>query len=208
MDKKIQDLIENWQKRNIQGLYFSNKEEAINKTLEMILPSESVGISGSVTLDQLGIVKELETRGNKVFNQYQPRLSRQESLKLRREGTQADYYLTGVNGISQKGELVFFSAYGNRTSGISYAKNVIVVTGVNKITPDLAAAIRRAREYAAPANCKRLNYRSRCFRDGICHGDSCFFPEYQRMCCQILIIEAEVSADRLKVILIDENLGF
>lgn len=208
MDKRINNLIKIWQRRNIQGIYCDNKDGAVDKILEIIPESASVGMSGSVTLDELGIVKRLETRGNKVFNQYKAGISRQESLTLRKQGTEADYYLASANAISEKGELVFFSAYGNRITGISYAKNVIVVSGINKITVNLEEAIKRAREYATPLNCKRLNWDTPCFKDGICRKEICFFPEYKRMCCQILIIEAETSPDRLKVILINDKLGF
>jgi len=208
MDKRIENLITQWQKRNIVGLYYANKEQASEKLLETIPVSANVGISGSVTLDQLGIVRLLEARGNKVFNQYKTGISRQESLELRRQGSMADCYLASANAISEKGELVFFSSYGNRSAGISYAKNLIVVAGINKITPNIQEAIKRAREYATPLNCKRLSWNSPCFKDGICRQEICFFPEYKRMCCQILIIEAEVTPDRLKVILVGENLGF
>jgi len=208
MEQKIDNLIKIWQKRNISGFYCDNKSEAIDKILKIIPQSASIGISGSVTLDQLGIVKRLESRGNPVFNQYKPGISREENLELRRQGTQADYYLTSANAISEKGEFVFFSGYGNRPAGISYAKNVIVVCGINKITPNLEEAIKRGREYATPLNCKRLNWNTPCFKDGICRKEICLFPEYKRMCCQILILEAEVTPDRLKVILVGENLGF
>jgi L-lactate utilization protein LutB len=208
MVERADNLIQNWQKRNILGLYCANKNEARDKVLEMIPLSSTVGISGSVTLDQLGIVKRLEARGNKVFNQYKTGISREENLELRRQGSAADYYLTSANAISVKGELVFFSGYGNRIAGISYAKNVIVVSGMNKITPNLDEALKRARDYATPLNCKRLNWNTPCFKDGICRKEICLFPEYKRMCCQILIIEAEVMPDRLKVILVGENLGF
>jgi len=208
LDKKIENLLKNWQKRNILGLYCSNKSEVVEKITTIIPLSATVGISGSVTLDQLGIVKILEARGNKVFNQYKPGISREENLELRRQGTQADYYLTSANALSEKGELVFFSAYGNRIAGISYAKNVIVVCGINKITANIDEALRRAREYATPLNCKRLNWSSACVKDGICRKEICLFPEYKRMCSQILIIEAEVTPDRLKVVLVGETLGF
>ncbi len=208
MEQRIDHLIKNWQRRNITGLYCENKAQAADKILEIIPQTASIGISGSVTLDQLGIVKRLEGRGNQVFNQYKPGISREENLELRKKGSLADYYLTSANALSEKGELVFFSGYGNRPAGISYAKNVIVVCGINKITPNLEEAIKRAREYATPLNCKRLNWNTPCFKDGICRKEICLFPEYKRMCCQILIIEAEVTADRLKVILVGENLGF
>jgi acyl-CoA hydrolase len=138
-----------------------------------------VGFSGSVTLEELGIVKILESRGNKVFNQYKSQISREESLEMRRQGAQADYFLSSANAISETGELVFLSAYGHRTAGIAYAKNVIIVCGINKITPTLEEAIKRAREYAMPLNYKRLNWELS-----------------KRMCCQTLIIEAEVTPDR------------
>jgi len=208
MEKDLENLIKRWQKRNIIGMYCENKEQALNKILEVIPESSSIGLSGSQTLEQLGVIKALESRGNQVFNQNKTGISYQESLVLRRQGTLADYYLTSTNAISKTGELVFFSGYGNRTSGISYAKNVIVVVGVNKISENLDAAIRRSREHATPLNCKRLNWQTPCFKDGICRKEICLFPEYKRMCCQILIIEAEVTPYRLKIILVGENLGF
>ena len=208
MDKRIVELLQNWQRRNISGSYCPNQEEVADKILEIIPASASIGISGSVTLDSLGIVKRLEARQNKVYNPYKSGITKEQSLEIRRQGAGADYYLASANAISQSGELVFFSGYGNRTSGISYAKKVIVLAGVNKIAANIEEAIKRAREYATPLNCKRLNWNTPCLKDGICRKNICLFPEYQRMCCQILIIEAEVVPDRLKVILVGENLGF
>ncbi|MBU0503827.1 MAG: lactate utilization protein [Candidatus Omnitrophica bacterium] len=209
MDKNLEVLLRNWQKRNIQGIYCEKAIQARDSILELIPVSSSVGISGSKTLEQIGIVKALETRGNKVFNPYLPGLSREESLELRKLGaTQADYYLASPNAIAKSGELVFFSAFGNRISGVSYAKNVIIVSGVNKIVSNLEEAIKRSREYATPLNCKRLNWQSACSSDGICRQDECFSPEYKRMCCQILIIEAEAVTGRLKIFVAGENLGY
>lgn len=208
MDQRIDNLIKNWQKRNILGFYCENKKQAVDKILEVIPVSSSIGISGSVTLDQLGIVRRLDARGNRVINPYKAGMRQEESLELRRQGAAADYYLASPNAVSEKGELVFFSGYGNRTAGIAYAKNVIVAAGINKLTPNIQEAVKRSREYATPLNCKRLSWNTPCLENGICRQEICLFPEYKRMCCQVLIIEAEVTPDRLKVILIGENLGF
>lgn len=208
MDKRVDGLIKNLQKRNITGIYCANKEEAAKKILEIIPSSVSIGLSGSKTLDQLGVVKTLEERGNLIFNQYQSGIKREESLELRRKGAQADYYLASANAVSETGELIFFSGYGNRTAGVSYAKNLIVACGINKLAKDLDAALKRARELATPLNCKRLNWASACLGEGVCRNEICFAPEYKRMCCQILVIEAEITPDRVKVILVNENLGF
>ncbi|MBU1125839.1 MAG: lactate utilization protein [Candidatus Omnitrophica bacterium] len=209
MDQRIEPLIRNLQKRNIPAVYCSDKDSAALKVAAMVPQECTVGISGSVTLDQLGIVRRLEARGNQVFNQYKPGISRDENLLLRRQGASADYFLASANAISEKGELVFLSGYGNRTAGITYASAVIVVCGINKITATREEAFKRAREYATPLNCKRLgNWHTPCLADGICRQEICFPPEYRRMCAQVLVIEAEVVPERLKVVLVGENLGF
>ena len=177
--------------------------------LGMVSVSGSVGISGSQTLEQIGIVGRLEARGTKVFNPYKSGITWEESQVQRRKGAvEADYYLASANGVSETGELVFFSAFGNRIAGISYAPKVIIVCGINKIVPTFAKALKRGREYATPLNCKRLNWSAPCLKDGVCHNDICLFPEYKRMCCQVLVIEAEPAPERLKVIVVGEKLGF
>ncbi|RJP27973.1 MAG: hypothetical protein C4533_05710 [Candidatus Omnitrophota bacterium] len=205
---KIKGLIEKWKKRNINGYFFENRQDALKEIVNNIPVSAGIGISGSVTLDQLGLVGILEKRGNKVYNQYKPGIDRQESLRLRKEGSRAEFYLASANAISENGELVFLSAWGNRTSGIAYADNVIIVCGINKICKDAAEAIKRSRDYAAPLNCKRLNWQSYCFNGKACNQELCLFPEYKRMCCQLLLVEAEIKPDRLKIFIINENLGF
>lgn len=208
MEAKVENLIKAWQRRGIAGFFCADGALAAQKILELIPQEAGVGFSGSMTLEQIGIIKRLEARKNEVFNQNKPGISREESLDLRRKGAGADYFLASANAVSEKGELVFFSAYGNRSAGITYAKNVIVVCGVNKIVPNLEQAFSRSREFATPLNCQRLNWNTPCLKDGICRKEICLAPEYKRMCCQILIIEAEALPERMKVILVGENLGF
>lgn len=206
--KEISDLIKVWKKRNILGFYFENREEAKKEILKNIALNQSIGISGSVTLTELKIVQELERRGNKVFNQYREGLAREESLEVRKLGAQADTYLASANAIAQSGEIVFFSAYGNRISGIASASNVIIVCGKNKIAFDFEQAIKRARETATTKNSKRLNWHTPCLESGLCKKDICLAPDYKRMCCQILVIEADIFVNRIKVFIINEDLGF
>ncbi|MGD0335480.1 MAG: lactate utilization protein [Candidatus Omnitrophota bacterium] len=208
MEERIKRLLDIWQKRNIGGFYCPDKIAACARVLELIPVSATVGISGSETISQLALVDKLQARGTRVFNQYAKGLAAEESMKMREEGVHADFYLASANAISEKGELVFFSAYGHRISGIANASSVLVICGINKITPNIEEAVKRAREYATPLNCRRLDWKTPCVKDGICRKEICVFPEYKRMCCQILIIEAEVVPQRIKVILVDEAAGF
>ncbi len=208
MDESINGLLALWKKRNIEGLYCETKESAVAKILDMVPAADSIGISGSVTLDQIGVVARLNSRGNKVYNQYKTGINRQESLRIRQEGAQADWYLSSANAVAATGELVFLSAYGQRLSGIANAKHVLLVCGINKICENLPVALARAREYVTPLNCKRLSWPSACLADGRCRKDECVLPKFRRMCCQTLIIEAEVAAQRLKVLMVGEKLGY
>lgn len=208
MDKKIALLIENLKKRNIPCFFCTDKEEAREKVLEMIPLSASIGISGSKTLQELALVEHLEQRGSKVYNQNKPGISREVNLELRRLGAQADWFVASPNAIALTGELVFISAYGNRIAGLVSAPTVIVVSGSNKIAENLEDALRRAREHAAPLNCKRLTWEAACLKEGACRAEACFSPQFKRMCCQFLIIESEIVPNRLKVVLVGEALGF
>ncbi|MBM3244458.1 MAG: hypothetical protein FJZ15_01525 [Candidatus Omnitrophica bacterium] len=191
MKKEIADLISVWERKNIKGIYCADKKEALQKLLELMPVTASVGISGSVTLNELGIVKLLEERGNKVFNQNKAGLAKEEGLELRKLGASADCYLVSANAVSLEGELIFLSAWGHRIAGIANAKNVIVIAGTNKLVKDRSEGLKRAKDYAMPLNYKRLNW-----------------DPARVMCCQELIIDAEASAGRLTVVLVEEKLGF
>ena len=208
MQERIARLIAHWQKRNITGIYCPDRV-AFEQALSEAIPSGAhAGISGSVTLQQLDVVRGLQSRGVHVFDPAKA-ASREENLAVRRQGAQADYYLASPNAVAESGEMVFLSAYGNRTAGISYAaKKTVIIAGVNKLVPTLTEALQRAREYATPLNCKRLSWNTPCFSDGICRERECFLPEYKRMCCQVLILEAEAVKGRMTAILVDEPLGF
>jgi len=201
-------VIAELEKRNIRPYYCESKDEVTNKVLSLLTPGASIGIAGSMTLKEINLVDTLEKNGYNVFNQYRFGLSKEESLRLRREGTYADFYFSSVNAITLAGELVVFNAYGNRVAGIAYAKKTILIAGANKIVPTLQEAISRVRNYVTPINCKRLGMRTPCADDGLCKSDICYPPDYERNCCQILIIESEWTKDRLHLILVAESLGY
>ncbi|MCX7926781.1 MAG: lactate utilization protein [Candidatus Omnitrophica bacterium] len=208
MQEKASELIRKWKARNIEGILCKNRDDVHRILLDIIPEEATVGFSGSKTLDELEIIEMLETRGNKVFNQYDPSLSREESMRMRRLGAQADFFLTSANAIAETGELVFLSAFGHRIAGIADAPHTIVICGLNKIVPTLEKAIERARNYVTPLNCKRLKWDTPCFHTGACDNYKCIAPQYKRMCCQLLVVEAEVTEGRLTVLMVAEDLGF
>ena len=200
--------IQNLKRNGMEAVFCKNSDQAKESVLAMIPPGSSVGMAGSLTLKQMGITDELLTGKWKVYNQYLPRLTKNQSLKIRKQGTQADYFLSGTNAVTLNGELINISGMGNKTAGLAYAKKVIIVAGVNKIVGDVQEGIKRARLYAAPMNAKRLDFKTPCKKNGFCDYFKCYAPDFKRMCNQLLIIEGEGEKGRITVILVGEELGF
>ena len=75
---------------------------------------------------------------------------------------------------------------------------------MNKVTADVESAVQRVRNMAAPPNTVRLNKKTPCSQTGRC-GD-CYSPEC--ICSQILITRRSSTPNRIKVILVGEELGY
>ncbi|MDD5512840.1 MAG: LUD domain-containing protein, partial [Candidatus Omnitrophica bacterium] len=75
-DQQAGELIKRWQKRNIRAVYCRGRKEAVEKILQEIPLSAAIGLSGSLTLSELKLVEKLKERGNKIYDQNQPGLSR------------------------------------------------------------------------------------------------------------------------------------
>jgi len=115
-----------------------------------------------------------------------------------------DLFITGTNAVTRSGELVNLDMIGNRVSGITFGpRNVVVMVGRNKVVEDLEAAIERIKDYAAPVNAMRLNKKTPCAKTGVC--EECKSPE--RICNSWTITQKSFPKGRIKVVLINENLG-
>ena len=82
-------------------------------------------------------------------------------------------------------------------------ENVIIVAGMNKIVKDVEEGISRTRNTASPQNCIRLKKNTPCAANGVC--GNCLTDT---ICDQIVITRASRMPQRIKVILVGEELGF
>nr|WP_230869477.1 LUD domain-containing protein [Iocasia fonsfrigidae] len=83
-------------------------------------------------------------------------------------------------------------------------KQVIIVAGKNKIVKDLEEAKNRVKNIAAPIDAKRLNKDTPCTKVGYCVDCS----SKDRICNNITIIKRQLKKNRIKIIIVDENLGY
>ncbi|PUU94932.1 MULTISPECIES: lactate utilization protein [Halanaerobium] len=201
---KAENLIRNFEKRNIEGFYVKDSKAARAKVLELIKERSSVSWGGSTTLAEIGVFDKLKAGDYKLLDRSTASNSAEKD-KIYHQALSADYYLMSSNAITQAGELVNVDGNGNRLAALIYGpKNVIIVAGMNKVTVDQESAIKRVRNQAAPANSVRLNQKTPCAKTGYC--SSCQIDD--TICCQTVITRRSRQDGRIKVILVGEELGF
>jgi len=194
--------------RGISMVYVRTAGDALAYLLEHIPPGARVMNGGSDTLERIGF---LDVLGSGRYGWLRPAITRiqdrEERTRVRREATTADWLVGGVNALTVNGEIVNVDGSGNRLAGYAFgAGKVVLVAGVNKIVPDLAAALDRIRNTAAVRECRKLELATPCAATGRCDNDACRGPE--RQCGKILIIENEKIAGRITLVLVGEPLGF
>ena len=201
----INRTIANLEKHNFSVQRAATAGDARKIVLDLIPAGSTVGLGGSMTVQQGGILDALRAGDFKMHDQYEPGISREENMKRRLEGLAADYYITGVNAISEKGELFYLDGIGNRVAAVSFGpERVIIVASTKKIVANEEAAWERIREKAAPPNAVRFGADVPCVKTGKCVD--CDSPN--RICNAYLRIHRAWKKGRFHIILVDEDLGF
>ena len=199
-------------KNRIPAVYVPNREEAVKTVESMLRPGDVVTCGGSMTLAESG-VRDLLKSGDYQF------LDREimDPEEVYRRTFSADVFLMSANAITEEGQLYNVDGNGNRVAALIYGpKRVIVVAGINKLVPNLEAAIARVKCMAAPANGVRLETRTPCSRLGRCAScqggetvnsmtEGC--ASEKRMCCQYVVTGYQ-RTDRIRVVLVGEELGY
>lgn len=205
MDKNMElEMIKNFRSRNIEVTFFETLEEVKERIIGLIPIYCSVGVGNSKTLKEINISKLLKDRGNIVFDKTIAN-SKEESELMKKKSLLSDWYITGTNAISKEGHVVNIDHSGNRVAAMIYGPdNVIVVVGKNKICSTLDDAIHRARNISAPLNAKRAGYNPPCLSLNKCVD----CKTDQRVCYNLVVLEGQFVKDRMKLFIVNEELGF
>jgi L-lactate utilization protein LutB len=200
-----EQCVKNLQKHGFDAHFAGDEDEARRLALEMTSGYASFGFGGSDTTRTLGILDALKTKGKIIHDHWQEGLSRERDLELRLEMGRCDCFFCSANAISLTGEVVNVDGVGNRTNAMSFGpKKVVIVAGMNKVTPDLESAIRRVKEVAGPLRAKSLGMETPCAETGTCND--CNVP--QRICRITTILHRKPMMTDVSVILVNQNLGF
>ena len=197
-------VIKGLESRNMKGYYAVSKEEALRKAMEMIEEGSCVGWGGSMSIQEIGL-KDMICSGNfKVLNRdacKTPEEKRSTDMAV----LGCDYLLTSSNAVTEDGVLVNIDGMANRVAAIAFGpKNVLMIVGMNKIVKSVDDALSRARNEAAPINAQRFDIDTPCKKSGACFD----CKSADCICCQIVITRFSKIPARIRVILVDDNLGF
>lgn len=202
MRKRIDNCIKALEAHNIKGYRISTREEMF-EVIESLIPDNStVGFGGSMTLENAGVIDWLRWKNNiELYD----RARVDDANECMRKCLTADVFLCSSNAVSEDGWLYNIDGRGNRVSAMIYGpKSVIVVVGMNKIVKTLDQAKQRARNIAAPSNAMRLDRETPCAKTGSCAD--CKSPA--RICCNFVAMGPQLEKHRIKVLILEENLGY
>ncbi len=196
------------EKNNFEVFLADSGADAARIVLEEILPRlkpVTVSWGGSRTFIDSGLYEKLKNRSDlSILDIFDKSLTPEEKFKRRRDALSVDLFITGTNAVTETGQLVNLDMIGNRIAGITFGpKNVIILVGRNKIVADLDNAMFRIQNYSAPANAMRLDMKTPCAETAVCR--ECNVPD--RICNTWTITEKSFPKNRVKVVLINENMG-
>ena len=213
MEMNIEKTIKNLEKNNFEVRFVEKKEEIINVLEEYLEDGATVAVGGSVTLSEARVLDYLRCGKYRFLDRYESGLSKDEINDVFIKSFGVDVYLCSSNAITEDGELYNVDGTGNRIAAIEFGpKNVIIIAGVNKIVKNLDEAIKRVKTIAAPKNCQRLSKNTYCAKSGVCValdkgiGKGCDSPD--RICRHYLVSANQEIKERIKVILVNESLGY
>lgn len=211
--KKAEYMVRALRRKDYAVQLAKTKEEAKDMILAMIPEGSSIGLGGSQTVIQLGVLDELRTDKYKLLDRYAPCYDSREGqhFGILRESLMADIFITGTNAVTMNGELVNMDCSGSRVAAMAYGpKKVIIVTGVNKLVKDIPSAVDRLYQIA-PMNCLKEEHHTPCVETGICTDCNVKQTESIRgRMCNILsvILSAHKFPGRLNVIVVADEMGF
>jgi len=206
---KLQGCQNALEKNNFEAFIATDVRHAEAIFREQILAPLQIAVASwgdSMTLASTGALDILRSEpGIRMIETFDPQISIEARLERRRQALLADLFLTGSNAVTETGMLVNLDMVGNRVAGLTFGpQNVVLFIGRNKIVPTLEDAMQRVKQIAAPANAIRHpGLKTPCVKTARCMN--CKSPD--RICNTWCITEKAFPKGRIKVILINQDLG-
>ena len=216
LKNRIETTMQNLRLNKMEPYFVQASAEAREKVRELLEKGCTVSCGGSVTLKQTGVYDLISSADYDFLDRSVPGLTREQVEEIYRKTFFADAFVTSTNALTENGELYNVDGNSNRVAAILYGpKSVIVVCGVNKLVKNIDEAINRVKTKAAPPNTVRLNIDTYCAKTGQCVSLNKENPEMcegchsdGRICCNYVVCAQQRHVNRIKVIIVNEELGY
>jgi len=194
-DEKIERTSKALEANGIQTLIAETGAEAKRLFLELIPEGSEVFLSSSVTLEQLGIVADVDQSGK--FDAVRPRMyamnRETQGREIRKLIAAPDFAAGSVHAVTEDGHVLIASATGSQLGPYaSGAGRVIWVVGAQKIVKDLNDGFRRIQEHVVPLEEEHMQ---QLYKIGTAVNE-------------MLIVNRATRPGRITMILVKEELGF
>lgn len=200
-EKLANKVIKGLKSRQMEGYYAAGREGALAQALQVIPEGSTCTMGGGMSVWEIGLADALKEGPYHFIDRDEIADKRAAMLAA----YDADVFLASCNAITEDGILVNIDGNANRVSAIAQGpRKVLFVVGMNKVCKDVDAAMKRARNVAAPINAQRFDINTPCVRTGSCAD--CKSPD--TVCCQFLITRFSRHPGRIHVILVNDDLGF
>ncbi|MDE6797593.1 MAG: lactate utilization protein [Ruminococcus sp.] len=214
IEKRIRKTGENLARNNMEFYYAETKEDVKSIVESLLKKGDVITNGGTVSMAECGIADLLRSPDYTYLDRTGK--SREEVEEIYIKAYSADVYISSSNAITEDGVLYNVDGNSNRVSAIAYGpKSVVIIAGYNKIVKNLDEAVMRVKRESAPPNCIRLDCPTPCKETGECISllrtgsqitDGCYGDG--RICCNYLISAKQRQKNRIKVILVGEELGY
>ena len=195
-DDAIKKTMEALKDAGVEAILVETGEEAKNKVLEMIPAGAEVMNMSSVTIDTLGIAKEINESGK--YDSVKAKLSKMnretQNDEMQKLGAAPMWAIGSVHAVTQDGKVLVASNTGSQLPAYTYgSKHVIWVVGVQKIVPNMEEGLKRIYEYVLPLESERVK--------------KAYGMEKSNV-SKLFILNHENIAGRITLIFVKEKLGF
>ncbi len=205
MNPEIEQVIFHLNKNNMAGYFVNNRNELFILLSRLIEEGSVVGCGDSVTLEETGVFQFLRKGNYNFLDKHAPALTHEDKRQIYLKNFTADTFISGTNAVTLDGKIFNIDGNGSRVAPMLYGpKQIILVIGANKLVEDVDSAIRRTRQKAAPMDAKRLGKSTPCATLSRCID----CRHKQRICNDFVLITGQFIKDRIKVIIINEELGY
>ena len=193
MEERIQRTMKALERNKIKPYYVETREQLYDLVRELVKNDKLITAGGSMTLEESGVKELLMTEFKGVYLDRSEGKTPEEVEDILHKAFVSDTFFASSNAVTEDGALYNVDGRGNRVAAMIYGPAQV-----------MGEAVCRVEQVAAPMNTKRLNCKTPCEVTGACsHCRS-----EGRICCSFVRLEQQRVPDRIKVIIVNESLGY